>query len=455
MGSHFDASFESATPFRVLILGGSYGGLSTALSLVDLAEGRAARTGGGVVPGHEGKIPLEVTIVDERDGYYHLIGSPLALADEAYASKAWVKYTDITALQSSPKISVLRGTVQSVHPATKTATVLDAETQQARALSYDYLAVATGLRRAWPVVPQSLLRKQYLVEARSHIDAVGGSGGAGDEGVVVVGGGAVGIEMAAELKLVRPEVKVTLVHSHDRLLSSEPLPDECKARALELVREAGVEVLLGKRVAETREKEKKKEGGEGEGGGSGGGGRTVKEIVFTDGETMDANVVIMAISRSIPSTAFLPQEVLVGDDKGLIKVRPNLMFAATGLPNADCHFAVGDAIRWSGIKRCGAAMHMGFFAAHNIHECILYRMNKERGGGAEPPPKFQELDEIPPMIGLAVGKKAMSYSPAQGVASGEDVMKAFFGNDLGFDICWNYMKLGEPTGTPRGGVLDG
>lgn len=68
MGSQFDASSES-TPFKVLVLGGCYGGLSAALNLVDLSEGRAARQGNGAVPGHDGKIPIDITIVDERDGY--------------------------------------------------------------------------------------------------------------------------------------------------------------------------------------------------------------------------------------------------------------------------------------------------------------------------------------------------------------------------------------------------
>lgn len=36
------------------------------------------------------------------------------------------------------------------------------------------------------------------------------------------------------------------------------------------------------------------------------------------------------------------------------------------------------------------------------------------------------------MMGLAVGKKAASYSPHTGTASGEDVMGMFFGDDLGF-----------------------
>lgn len=76
-------------------------------------------------------------------------------------------------------------------------------------------------------------------------------------------------------------------------------------------------------------------------------------------------------------------------------------------------------------------MHMGYLAATNIHQ--LMTQNAE----------FMRLDEIPPMIGLAVGNKALSYWPAGGTTTGEDVMQAFFGKDLGFSICWNYLQLGE------------
>ncbi|POS77775.1 oxidoreductase [Diaporthe helianthi] len=425
MGSQFDSS--EMGPFKVLVLGGCYGGLSAALNLLDLSEGRAARQGNGAVPGHDGKITIDITIVDERDGYYHLIGSPLALADEAYASKAWVRYEDIAALKT-PKITMIQGKATKVDMSSKRATVLETSTQAPRDLAYDYLVVATGLRRAWPVVPQSLYRKQYLSEAGAHIAAVSEA----PDGVVVVGGGAVGIEMAAELKTVRPGVRVTLVHSRDRLLSSEPLPDECKDKALELVRDAGVETLLGRRLDHTEEVVRD-------------GGQKVTELTFTDGHKMDSSVVIMAVSRSVPSTDFLPKEAL--EEDGLIMARPELRFAGD-VPNAHVHFGIGDAIKWSGIKRCGGAMHMGYYAAHNIHELILERLN----GTA---PKFLELGEIPPVIGLAVGKKAMSYSPGQGVDAGEEVMRVFFGDDLGFDICWRHMRLGQESGVPKGSPVEG
>ncbi len=111
--------------------------------------------------------------------------------------------------------------------------------------------------------------------------------------------------MAAELKLVQPHIKVTLVHSRDKLLSSEPLPDDTKDRALELVREAGVETLLSHRLETTEDII------------SDDGTKSLK-LKFTNGHSMLADRVVMAISKSVPSTTFLPKEAL--DVEGYVKV---------------------------------------------------------------------------------------------------------------------------------------
>lgn len=67
---------------------------------------------------------------------------------------------------------------------------------------------------------------------------------------------------------------------------------------------------------------------------------------------------------------------------------------------------------------------MGHYIAHNIHQSVI----QERGLKEA---KFQELGEIPAMIGLAVGKKAVTSGP-EGTISGEDVMQAYFRDDLGW-----------------------
>ena len=75
---------------RILIVGGCYAGLAAATNLLDLCDGLPPR----FAPNAEylkRRVPINISIADERDGYYHLIGSPLALASETYAEKVWVK----------------------------------------------------------------------------------------------------------------------------------------------------------------------------------------------------------------------------------------------------------------------------------------------------------------------------------------------------------------------------
>ena len=116
--------------------------------------------------------------------------------------------------------------------------------------------------------------------------------------------------MAAELKLVHPHVKVTLAHSHSKLLSSEPLPEEVKDRALDLIHDAGVDVLLEHRLDTTVEK-------------IGVDGTRYLELKYNNGHTMHASQVILAVSMSVPSTDFLPSGAM--DTHGYIRINARLV----------------------------------------------------------------------------------------------------------------------------------
>ncbi|KAK5957384.1 hypothetical protein OHC33_001758 [Knufia fluminis] len=415
-------------PHRVLVVGGCYAGLAAATNLLDLCEGRAPR----FTPGSEAtrqQLPVKITIIDERNGFYHVIGSPLALASSEYSHKAWTRFCDVPALQH-PAINMVHGSVTQVDLDNRTATVAPNDSSDLVQHEYDYLIAASGLRRVWPVVPQQVARENYLKEAESHINAVR----AAKHGVVVIGGGAVGIEMAAELKAVEPTTRVTLIHSRDRLLSSEPLPDDFKDETLSLLRSVGVEVITGKRVQSEAVNETDK--------------TTI--IKLSDGSTLAASHVINAISRSSPTTTYLPPSVL--DGEGYVKIKPSLQF------HDEHHFAAGDIALWSGIKRCGAAMHMGSYCAHNIHQHILSitpssprpsspimrRVSDSFNDIASSyTPQYKELTEHPAVIGIAIGTTAAAYSPTEGIKSGAEVLKYMFGDDLGFSICYNYMQLGR------------
>jgi hypothetical protein len=79
MGSMFqspvDVGVTIEQPFRILVVGGSYGGLSAALNLQDLCRGLAPRCGPKPNEGEHverPQYPVDITIVDERDGFCEL-----------------------------------------------------------------------------------------------------------------------------------------------------------------------------------------------------------------------------------------------------------------------------------------------------------------------------------------------------------------------------------------------
>ncbi|KAH0353973.1 FAD/NAD(P)-binding domain-containing protein, partial [Aureobasidium melanogenum] len=416
MPSNEGPNIVQAIP-RVLVIGGSYAGLAATVNLIDLCDGKQPRFTSASTEEESPKVklPVDITIVDERDGYYHLIGNPLAFASDDASSKSWTKFQDIPALRL-PNVNFLQGSVATINCETKTVSIVDTVTKQIRQEKYDYLLVASGLRRPSPVVPQALNRDQFIAEAKAHTKAIRDA----KEGVAVIGGGAVGIEMASEIKAVEPWQQVTLVHSRDKLLSAEPLPDDFKERSLEVLREAGVNVILGQRVIDTTAVQTDD-------------GSKSWRLTLSGGQQIAAGHVITAISRSTPTSTYLPPTVL--DKDGYVKIDASLRFNGN-VPNADSHFAAGDIASWSGIKRCGGAMHMGHYCAINIHQDML----KHRYGQT---PVYKELSEFPNIMGLAVGKKAVIFDTTTGTASGEDLMASYFGNDLANSICWNYMKLGS------------
>ncbi|OBT91746.2 hypothetical protein VE01_10205 [Pseudogymnoascus verrucosus] len=411
---------------RVLVIGGAYAGLSAVIHLLELANGGEHRPTSVPLPPVTGK-PLrssvQITMIDERDGFYHTIGSPLALADDEYAEKAWRKYADVKAIQH-PSIRVVQGSVTNLNCSSKTATITYS-TGHTSIVEYDYAICCSGLRREHPSVPQSIFREKYLEECKSHISDIRSV----SESIVIVGGGAVGVEMSAELKLCFPDKSVKLIHSHDHVLSGEPLPDKFKDVALGLLHEQGVETILGERVVSSNPDSPTDTG------------FTVR---LKSGKTLRAGKVIWAISRPVPTSTYAPAAAL--DHEGFIAVTPQLRFPST-VPNAEYHFAAGDIMAWSGIKRCGAAMYFAQIAIANMHQLML-----QAEGDTDT--KLVDAPSVEPMIALAVGKKAATFY-ADNVAAGEEQLKASFGEDLGLTVVWKYLKLGEAFEMPKEKEVEG
>lgn len=141
------------------------------------------------------------------------------------------------------------------------------------------------------------------------------------------------------------------------------------------------------------------------------------------------------------------------------------------IPNHTSHYAIGDICLWSGIKRCGAAMFMGYHAAYNIHQRLLQTLST-----TNTEPELKQFPEVPPMIAIAIGKTAIMLSPQDGTTAGKEVLQMMFRDDLGWAseysflplppflllestvrgriltiwtvVCWEYLQLGIDTTIP-------
>ena len=116
-----------------------------------------------------------------------------------------------------------------------------------------------------------------------------------------------GVEMAAELKELDPQQKVTLIHSRDRLLSAEPLPDDFKERECSDLQEAGVRIILGQRVVDHKAVETAL-------------GKHTWHLTLANGTEIKAGHVMSAVSRCLPTSSYLPEETL--DLEGYVKIHP-------------------------------------------------------------------------------------------------------------------------------------
>lgn len=172
--------------------------------------------------------------------------------------------------------------------------------------------------------------------------------------ILIVGGGALGIQYASDIGDLYPDKRVTLIHSRDRLLPV--FEASLHESAMKRLTELNVDVILGDRVILP-------EGHVFEG----------KEldhriIQTTNGRSIESDLQLFCTGQQPNTTLvkkFLPNAV--GQKDGLIKVKKTLQINAPG-HNVPHIFAVGDCIDGFGAIKAG---HTGWvlsflFSFHSI-----------------------------------------------------------------------------------------
>ena len=278
---------------KVVVIGGGFGGLEAV---------RALR-----------KAPVDITLVD-RHAYntfqpllYQVATAGLNPGDITYFLRS------ISARQSNVRFR--KGEVVEVDPNRQTVAIETGET-----LTYDYLVVASGVTTNWFGIPGAekyghpLYTRREALAVRDRffafLEHAAANGTERDLRVVVVGGGATGVEMAGALAEMRnqglgkvyPEldaehIHITLIEMADRLLL--PFDPKLAAYAAKQLTKRGVDLRLSTAVSEVR----------------------ADSVIVKDDEELPADLVIWATGIKAPDVVEswgLPQgkggRILVGED---------------------------------------------------------------------------------------------------------------------------------------------
>ncbi|KAJ4922659.1 hypothetical protein JOQ06_029511 [Pogonophryne albipinna] len=179
MGVWFSSSPPLDSSAHVVVVGGGFGGIAASRLLQDAG--------------------ISFTLLDLRDAFHHNVAALRASVQPGFAERTFIPFSETFGE------SFVQGRVQKVDTENQTVVL-----EGGREFQYSHLIVCTGMIGAFPgrFVTEATLQSAVLAA----------------DSVLVVGGGATGVEMAAEIKTQYPHKKVVLIHSRVDLADPNMLP---------------------------------------------------------------------------------------------------------------------------------------------------------------------------------------------------------------------------------------
>ncbi|KAJ7068420.1 FAD/NAD-P-binding domain-containing protein [Mycena amicta] len=313
------------------------------------------------------------TILVEKNSHFeHVFAFPRASVISGFAHKAFVPYTNAFHAAPPGSVSVVRGVVSKI---------LDQVVlESGEKIPYEYLVFATGTG----LFPVRSRNKAEEVDVFSAIqERVKQS-----ENVVVIGGGASGVQMVTDAKEFYPSKNITLVHSRDHLMNR--FHPELHNVVMKKLADAGINVILGQRVKLPPSGQYPVSG-------------PSYNVELADGRLIPADVAIScigAVPLSEPMASLSPQSI---DASKFIRVHPTLQIMDERYPKV---FSIGDVAATGGNKNARSGYAQASVAAANIKSMIE---------GAAPTEKYVPS---PLAIHMSVGlwRWILFKNPASGAA---------------------------------------
>ncbi|RFU31698.1 hypothetical protein B7463_g4655, partial [Scytalidium lignicola] len=318
--------------------------------------------------------------------------------------KAFIPYLPGTFAKCEPGSgTVIQAKVTSLY---NSAVQLDRKVslngQQVDNIPYKYLVIATGTKLTPPSSLPGSGKLEGVDYLRKHAQQVVKS-----SAIVLIGGGAVGVQTATDIKELYPEKSVTLVHSRQNVMNkfNQELHDIIKERFNDL----GINLKLGSRVKVPAE-----------GYPTDGSNFNVE---LEDGSSIPADFAIICTGQ-IPQSSLLqslsPESI---DKNGFIRTLKTLQISNAKYPNI---FAIGDVADTGAHK----AARPGAKQAELVAKNIQHLQNQE------PLEDYDATD--PPAIHLTLGitKNVVFGNPQPGSTNPMIKHRDDGSLDMNIDAVW-------------------
>ncbi|KAG0202394.1 Apoptosis-inducing factor 2 [Mortierella sp. GBA30] len=344
----------STKPVKVVVVGGSFAGVAVIKTLLSTIESTRKN--------------IQIILIERRDARHHSIGAFRALVDEEFGKKIWLPYTSLFPKNSHHKI--VRGKLAEVHH--NHVVLASGET-----VTFNYLAICTGSTNPTPgKFNVDTSQEAIVITNRARVDLQKA------KDIVIVGGGACGVELAGEIKTAFPEKNVTLIHASAALVDYPGFANSFKSAAQAHLKALGVDVILNEKIVI-------------DGLGRENAIQVAPRIIRTKaGKVIESDMQFFSVGNDVDTSyistlkpagkeASFDSQTLIHKDSNRIRVRKTLQ-----LVDFDHIFAVGDCSDFSTVPTAAAISFAGPSAGKNI----LALINAEEkhkiaklANGSEPP----------------------------------------------------------------------
>ncbi|KAF1847080.1 FAD/NAD(P)-binding domain-containing protein [Cucurbitaria berberidis CBS 394.84] len=377
------------SPKNIVVVGGSFAGIHVANWLAN-----AVPTG------------YRVVLVEKNSHFNYLFAFPRYAVVTGYEQGAFIPYENILSG------AIKKGSLLHIHEKASGVTPSQVLLADGQAIDYAYLIVATGSSQPPPAKMASTGREGACDELHKLQRGV-----AEASRIAVLGSGAVGVEMAADIKTYFPDKSVTLFSSRDVVMPS--FGPKLQLKVANILESIGVTIRYNARPQTLP--------------GS-------KMIQLQDRSTEEYDLVLSCTGQNPNSgilSTFLPE--VISKQTGRILVKPTLQLQPAGdsaFPNI---FALGDVAEHGGPRMARAVHVQAGIVRDNILELIK---------GRSPSHEYSPQRWIEGSIQMTVGKdQALGYIPGD---NSKDVLFTLAAYPDDFRIAHGWRLLGAKyPGRPR------